>query len=137
MWAAGDSFLEDAKVILDNTYAASRPTTCQALLLMGYREVGIGAMAQAWLYIGMAVRMAQDLGMHKNADKWSNVGKTLFSAEQLQTRRRIWDGCVVMDKYVSTYIGRPVAIFENDFDTELPSIDQVRPFFFHLRYSVS
>ena len=130
MWAAGDSFLEDAKVILDNTYAASRPTTCQALLLMGYREVGIGAMAQAWLYIGMAVRMAQDLGMHKNADKWSNVGKTLFSAEQLQTRRRIWYGCVVMDKYVSTYIGRPVAIFENDFDTELPSIDQVRPFFF-------
>ncbi|KAI0080455.1 hypothetical protein K474DRAFT_1637713 [Panus rudis PR-1116 ss-1] len=124
MWAAGDAYLEDAKAILDSSYAASRPSTVQALLLMGYREVGIGAMAQAWLYIGMAVRMAQDLGMHKNADKWSDVGRVLFTPEQLQERRRIWYGCVVMDKYVSVYIGRPVAIFENDFDTELPSIEE-------------
>lgn len=105
MWAAGDSYMGDAKVILDSTYAQSRPSTCQALLLLGYREIGIGAMAQAWLYIGMAVRMAQDLGLHKNADKWSNVGKTLFGNAELQERRRIWYGCVVMDKYVSSYIG--------------------------------
>lgn len=125
MWAAGDSYLENAKKILDSTYAHSRPGTCQALLLMGYREVGIGAMAQAWLYIGMAVRMAQDMGLHKSADKWVNVGKTLFTPDELQERRRIWYGCVVMDKYVSSYIGRPVAIFENDFDTELPDIEQL------------
>lgn len=53
----GDGFLECAKELLDRTYANSRPSTCQALLLMGYREIGIGAMAQSWLYIGMAVRM--------------------------------------------------------------------------------
>ena len=106
MWTAGDSYMEDAKTILDNTYAQSRPSTCQALLLLGYREVGIGAMAQAWIYIGMAVRMAQDLGLHKNADKWSNVGRTLFSETELQERRRIWYGCVVMDKYISAYIGK-------------------------------
>ena len=105
MWTAGDSYMEDAKTILDSTYAQSRPSTCQALLLLGYREVGIGAMAQAWLYIGMAVRMAQDLGLHKNADKWSNVGRVLFMPAELQERRRIWYGCVVMDKYISTYIG--------------------------------
>jgi hypothetical protein len=56
MWAAGDEYLDRAKVILDGTYASSRPTTCQALLLLGYREIGIGAMAQAWTYIGMAIR---------------------------------------------------------------------------------
>ena len=105
MWTAGDSYMEDAKAILDSTYAQSRPSTCQALLLLGYREVGIGAMAQAWLYIGMAVRMAQDLGLHRNADKWTNVGRTLFTPTELQERRRIWYGCVVMDKYISTYIG--------------------------------
>lgn len=120
MWAAGDKYLEDAKVILDSSYAASRPSTCQALLLMAYREVGIGAMAQAWLYVGMAVRMAQDLGLHKSADKWTSIGRALFTANELQERRRIWYGCVVMDKYVCTYIGRPVAICERDFDTELP-----------------
>ncbi|PCH37572.1 hypothetical protein WOLCODRAFT_84184 [Wolfiporia cocos MD-104 SS10] len=125
MWAAGDAYLEDAKVILDSSYAASRPSTVQALLLLAYREVGIGAMAQAWLFVGMAVRMAQDLGLHKRAEMWARVGRTLFTPVELQERRRVWFGCVVMDKYVSAYIGRPVAIFERDFDTELPSIDEV------------
>ena len=61
MWTAGDQYLEDAKVVLDRTYASSRPSTCQALLLMAYREIGIGAMAQSWLYVGMAVRMVRNL----------------------------------------------------------------------------
>ncbi|EMD37133.1 hypothetical protein CERSUDRAFT_137619 [Gelatoporia subvermispora B] len=125
MWPAGDAYLEDAKVLLDRTYAQSCPSTCQALLLLAYREVGIGAMAQAWLYVGMAVRMAQDLGMHKRAETWRAIGKDLFTPAELQERRRIWFGCVVMDKYVSAYIGRPVAIFEQDFDTELPSVEDV------------
>ncbi len=107
MWAAGDSYLDRAKVLLDGSYSSSRSTTCQALLLMGYREIGIGAMAQAWTYIGMAIRMAQDLGMHRSADGWARreLGGKLFKDAELQTRRRIWYSCVVMDKYVSSYIG--------------------------------
>ena len=126
LWPAGDLYLARAKTLLNRSYASSRSSTCQALLLMGYREIGIGAMAQAWLYVGMAVRMAQDLGIHKSADRWQHVGTSLFSPAELQERRRIWYACVVMDKYVSTYIGRPLSIFERDFNTELPSLDEVR-----------
>jgi hypothetical protein len=125
MWPAGDIYLEEAKRLLDSSYASSRPATCQALLLMGYRELGIGAMAQAWLYIGMAIRMAQDLGMHKNADQWTHDGTSLFTSVELQERRRIWYTCVIMDKYVSSYMGRPLSISEREFDTELPSIEEV------------
>jgi hypothetical protein len=145
MWEAGDDYLNLAKVILDGTYASSRPSTCQALLLMGYREIGIGAMAQAWTYIGMAIRMAQDLGMHRSADGWARVdlGGRLFGEWELHERKRIWYTCVIMDKYVSTYIGmwfknilpedplilpcpgRPLMIFERDFDTTLPSENDV------------
>ncbi|KAJ7443938.1 fungal-specific transcription factor domain-containing protein [Mycena galericulata] len=153
MWPAGDAFLFRAKALLDSSYASSRASTCQALLLMGFREIGIGAMAQAWIYIGMAVRMAQDLGMQRDADGWVRAGVRvgrgaraeerqgdvdgvgdageaetgrrddgkLFSAWEIAERRRIWYACVIMDKYVSTYIGRPLAIFERDFDTSLPS----------------
>ncbi|KAA1474412.1 hypothetical protein DENSPDRAFT_328671 [Dentipellis sp. KUC8613] len=124
MWPAGDSYLDKAKILLNRTYASSRSSTCQALLLMGYREIGIGAMAQAWLYIGMAVRMAQDLGIHKSADRWQHVGASLFNPVELQERRRIWYACVIMDKYVSSYIGRPIAIYERDFDVDLPSEDE-------------
>jgi Fungal specific transcription factor domain len=107
MWEAGDQYLDSAKVILDRSYTSSRPSTCQSLLLMGYREIGIGAMAQAWTYIGMAIRMAQDLGMHRIADGWERVGLggRLFNDSELNERKRIWSGCVIMDKYVSTYIG--------------------------------
>lgn len=130
MWAAGDGFLERARGILDRLYATSRPSTVQALLLMGYREIGIGAMAQSWLYVGMAVRMAQDLGLHRQSDRWERVDGPIFTPLEQQLRRRIWYACVVMDKYVSTYIGRPLSIFENDYDTALPELDHVRISFF-------
>ncbi|KAF8452405.1 fungal-specific transcription factor domain-containing protein [Boletus edulis BED1] len=125
MWTAGDDFLLLAKNLLDNTYASSMPSTVQSLLLLAYREIGIGAMAQAWVYTGMAVRMAQDLGMHRAADGWARVGMgQLFGPRELQERRRIWWGCIVLDSYVSTYIGRPLAIFEWDYDTLLPSVEE-------------
>ncbi|KAH8833745.1 fungal-specific transcription factor domain-containing protein [Flagelloscypha sp. PMI_526] len=122
MWDGGDDFFELAKAILNKNYAAPRPSTCQALLLLAYREIGIGAMAQSWIYTGMAIRMAQDLGLHRSADGWARagLGGKLFSADELQERKRIWYACVVMDKYVSAYIGRPLAIYERDFDTRLP-----------------
>ncbi|KAH8112249.1 fungal-specific transcription factor domain-containing protein [Phellopilus nigrolimitatus] len=123
MWAAGDGYLERAKILLDRTYGSSRPSTCQALLLMGYREIGIGAMAQSWLYVGMAVRMAQDLGMHRSSDAWSCGAEPIFSSVEKQVRKRIWYACVIMDKYVSTYIGRPLSIFESDYDTQLPGVE--------------
>ncbi|THH11444.1 hypothetical protein EW146_g8047 [Bondarzewia mesenterica] len=106
-------------------FASSRSSTCQALLLMGYREIGIGAMAQAWIYVGMAVRMMQDLGLHMSADRWQHIGAWLFSPAELQERRQIWYACVIMDKYVSTYIGRPLSIFERDFNTELPTVEEL------------
>ncbi|KIM41432.1 hypothetical protein M413DRAFT_18957 [Hebeloma cylindrosporum] len=130
MWSAGDEFLDRAKVLLDSTYSSSRPSTCQALLLLGYREIGIGAMAQAWTYIGMGIRMAQDLGMHRSAEGWERqgLGGMLFNEWELSERRRIWFGCVVMDKYVSCYIGGPLMIFERDFDTPLPSEEDPEEF---------
>lgn len=126
MWTAGDEYLVQAKTLLDKTYTAPRASTVQALLLLGYRELGIGSMAQAWMYTGMAVRMAQDLGMHRAADAWARVGlEKLFGAQELQSRRCIWWGCVVLDVYVSAYIGRPLAITDRDYDTQLPTPDEV------------
>ncbi|KZT36275.1 hypothetical protein SISSUDRAFT_1050132 [Sistotremastrum suecicum HHB10207 ss-3] len=125
MWDAGDSYLYDAKALLNASYASSSPTTCQALLLLAYREIGIGAMQVAWLYTGMAVRMAQDLGMHRSAEGWSRVGRSIFGEQERQIRKKIWHACIVMDKYVSAYIGRPLAIFERDFDAPLPSEDEL------------
>ncbi|KAF5369399.1 hypothetical protein D9758_002493 [Tetrapyrgos nigripes] len=125
--SAGDHYLEQAIKILDKVYTNPRPSTCQALLVMGYQEVGVASMTRGWSFVGMAIRMAQDLGMHRSADRWTRLGLggRLFGDQELQERRRIWYGCVIMDKYVSAYIGRPLMIFERDFDTALPSVNDL------------
>jgi len=38
---------------LAQIFDRSRPSTVQSLLLLGYREFGIGSMEQGWIYIGM------------------------------------------------------------------------------------
>ena len=68
---------------------------------------------------------AQDLGMHRNSENWARDGEPIFSSVEQQSRKRIWYACVVMDKYVSAYIGRPLSIFEADYDTRLPSVEEV------------
>jgi len=71
---------------------------------MGYHEIGIGAMTFARTFIGTAVRMAQDLGMHRNVEDWRCPAQDrgLSSIPNLaprnsEERRRIWFGYVVVE----------------------------------------
>ncbi|KAJ7109940.1 fungal-specific transcription factor domain-containing protein [Mycena epipterygia] len=129
MWEAGGKYFDLAKNILAKVLHRSRPSTCQALLLLGYREFGIGSMEQGWIYIGMGIRMAIDLGLNCNLGDWksSNSDHTLFSPEETQTRRQIWWACCVADRYGSMYMGRPIAIRDDDFDTPLPEDEEEQP----------
>ncbi|KAG6873206.1 hypothetical protein C0995_001560 [Termitomyces sp. Mi166 len=79
MWEAGCDYLDSARAILTQVFHESRPSTVQSLLLLGYREFGIGtfkliivitlvmlnflegSQEQAWLFIGMAIRMRSKL----------------------------------------------------------------------------
>ncbi|KAJ7459181.1 fungal-specific transcription factor domain-containing protein [Mycena galericulata] len=129
MWEAGGKYFNLAKSILAQVMHRSRPSTCQTLLLLGYREFGIGSMEQGWIYIGMAIRMAIDLGLNCNLGEWrsGNGDHTLFSPEETQTRRQIWWACCVADRYGSMYMGRPIAIRDDDFDTPLPEDEEEQP----------
>jgi hypothetical protein len=46
----------------------------------------------------MAIRMAQDLGMHRSPDHWTRNGKPLLTPQEVMVRKRIWYGCVQEDK---------------------------------------
>jgi hypothetical protein len=119
-------------------------------------------MEQGWLYIGKvycipdfyadglrfetgsAIRMAQDLGLNRNADKWQYRGNDLFNSQEKQMRKQLWFACVMADEYSAVYMGqqtsllpileslvfiisfqgRSVTIGEYDFDTLLPNVDQ-------------
>ncbi|KAF7966216.1 hypothetical protein HWV62_39477, partial [Athelia sp. TMB] len=123
MWTGGKKYFDDARAILNTIVHESRPSTCQALLLLGHREFGLGSMEQGWLYFGLAIRMALDLGLNRNSDKWQYRGAPLFGASEKQMRKQIWFGCVIADEYSAVYMGRPVYIHESEFDIPLPALD--------------
>ncbi|KAI5898203.1 uncharacterized protein SCHCODRAFT_02611397 [Schizophyllum commune H4-8] len=123
MWEAGCEYCDDALKILTRTFHRSQPSTVQSLLLLGYREFGIGSMEHGWLYIGMAIRMAIDLGLNCDPGSWKIHGHMLFAPEEIQTRRQIWWTCMLADRYASMYMGRPIMIRDSDHDTHLPELD--------------
>ncbi|KAF8808141.1 hypothetical protein BYT27DRAFT_7190259 [Phlegmacium glaucopus] len=125
MWEAGYEYLECAQHILTKIFQCSRPSTVQALLLLGYREFGIGSMELGWIYIGCAIRMAFDLGLNCNSSKWKMHGHDLFSAEETQIRRQIWWACCQTDSYGSVYMGRPTMIKYEDYETPLPNVHPI------------
>lgn len=61
-------------------------------------------MSAAWVYSGMAIRIAEDLGLNRAVENWS---VSPFSEEEKESRKFVWFGCILMDRYVSSFIGRP------------------------------
>lgn len=94
-WDAGQEFLDKARKILNHEYGSSKLALVQTLLLIAYREIGVGAMSSSWMAGGMAIRMAQDLGLFRDVEKWF-LPVQRFTHEEKQTRKRVWWGCIII-----------------------------------------
>ncbi|KAF9346225.1 Transcriptional activator of fatty acid utilization, partial [Mortierella sp. AD094] len=116
----GDEYFARAKRLVDLEYELPRQSSIQALLLMvAYRFTSAKSGGRVWVMLGMATRMAQDLGMHRNSARWH------LPPLETEIRKRLWWACYIMDRWVSASMGRPLAIDDNDCDVDYPSeIDQ-------------
>ncbi|KAG0192448.1 hypothetical protein DFQ28_009173 [Apophysomyces sp. BC1034] len=114
---AGDVFFERAKCLLDDYYDLPRISTVQALLLLATHQHGAMKSARAWLYSGMAFRMAQDLGLHRNCDQWN------ISPEERERRKRVFWCCFMVDRLTSATYGRSSTFEERDCDVPFPTVD--------------
>lgn len=81
----------------DEAMNRSSLQTIQGLLLYSYAfELERGAAAsRTWFCLGLAVRMAQDIGLHRETAGSSNY--------DLEQRRRIWGGCIIVDRWMSAW----------------------------------
>ncbi|WRT68165.1 uncharacterized protein IL334_005140 [Kwoniella shivajii] len=70
----------------------------------------------SWLRVGMGIRMAQDIGLHREITSQS------IPSQQLNRRRRVWAACVIADRWYAISFGRPMAINLLDSDTLEPSM---------------
>ncbi|KAI8946143.1 fungal-specific transcription factor domain-containing protein [Xylaria longipes] len=81
--------------------------TAQALLQLSAHDFAQGNISQAWIYSGIAFRMANDLGLqHCGPDI------RLLNCVDLEIRRRLFWSCYFWDKATSLYAGRLPTITE-------------------------
>ncbi|KAJ3495824.1 hypothetical protein NLJ89_g10571 [Agrocybe chaxingu] len=65
-----------------------------------------------WTMVGIALRLAQDVGVHRRRSSRPTAENELW-------KRAFWF-LICIDRLVSVSVGRPCAIQENDFDLDMP-----------------
>ncbi|CAO3641602.1 unnamed protein product [Cunninghamella blakesleeana] len=90
--------------------------TIQALVITQNHRASMDTkVTGAWLINAAAIRMAQDLGLHRSSELWD------IPESEKETRRRVWWAVYIMDKWSAASTGRPQTIFDEDCDELYPS----------------
>ncbi|KAJ7598931.1 fungal-specific transcription factor domain-containing protein [Mycena floridula] len=84
-----------------------------------YRQIsfyiqGTSALDTCWTYVGIAVRLFEDVGLHQ---KVPNESRTVEG----ELWKRAFCVIVYMDISLSTFLGRPRAMNPDDYDQDLPA----------------
>ncbi|KAJ2001757.1 hypothetical protein GGI04_003614, partial [Coemansia thaxteri] len=109
-----------AKLYLDEQYTLNTTASILTLLLMSVYEQGTMS-TRSWLYSGMAIRKAYDLGLHRDVGATKHNGLSVLSRTETEVRQRAWWGCYIMDIMVSATLGRPTTIRDFTFDVPFPA----------------
>ncbi|KAF7974819.1 hypothetical protein HWV62_11171 [Athelia sp. TMB] len=100
----------------DDVLSTASITNVQALLILCmtgdcHSQFVPNALSALWVRLGTAIRMAQDLGLHRAESVKQNI----------ELRRRLWGACVISDRWTSLTYGHPYMIDVQDCDARLPS----------------
>ncbi|KAF9369142.1 hypothetical protein CPC16_004733, partial [Podila verticillata] len=112
-------FYERAKHFIRDEFENAQVATVQSLLLMTIQLMGFCESQKAWLYIGMAIRMAQDLGLNKEPSEQEKSRNPLLC----EIRKRTWWSCYVLDRFVGQGLSRPLTISHGECETSFPQIE--------------
>jgi hypothetical protein len=105
--------LETTRTLIDpwsNEYELDHARTL-VLITIALNELNLKSAAWSWL--GGAVRVAQDLGLHTEPATASFIEGEL--------RRRTWWTVYILDRSLAIELGRPMLINDSDCDVSLPA----------------
>lgn len=87
----------------------------QALLMMCHYLQGTLELNECWNLVGLMIRTAIAIGLHQNPPRHN------ISTIDRELRKRVWWGCIVIDRTLSMKYGRPASLRATDtFDVDLP-----------------
>jgi hypothetical protein len=93
--ASGAAFFSRAKDLLHfNLWDSGSAALIQCLLLMAQYLQSTDSAHQCWIVTGLAIRNAQSMGLHL-----PQTIARLQNPQEQQLARKIWHGCVLMDRY--------------------------------------
>ncbi|CEP08325.1 hypothetical protein [Parasitella parasitica] len=110
------TLLDRATFLVRKEYLKPRIVTIQALVLLCAHPTYSTSSYRNWILAGMAVRMAQDLGLHRT------LTTVEVSSDFKEKRKRLWYSCYITDRWCCAVMGRPLAIADSDCDVDLPLI---------------
>jgi hypothetical protein len=113
----GEPFSDMAKVLIVPMLSWPSLDVIEALLILSYSEFALGADSGLWMYIGMAMRMATDLGLQHEA-----TIKSMSSKKQQDRARLLFWAIIALDRITCFGTGRSVSMHEDSFDCHLPTL---------------
>ncbi|KAI9926885.1 hypothetical protein MW887_003983 [Aspergillus wentii] len=114
-------FADRAKALLEIELDSPCVATVQALVILSCHEGSSNRDARGWLYSGMSMRLAFDLGLH--IDMTPYVEKGDISAFEADVRRVAFWGSYTADHFWGFYLGRPFRMNAGDITVPKPASD--------------
>ncbi|KAI7870984.1 fungal-specific transcription factor domain-containing protein [Spinellus fusiger] len=102
--------------IIRKEYIVSCVSNIQAFIILCAQPIYPVSSYINWIFSGMAVRMAQDLGLHRTVSTPDVPDKII------EYRKRLWYSVYITDRWCCASIGRPLAISDSDCDIDLPNV---------------
>ncbi|KAH0841184.1 fungal specific transcription factor [Fonsecaea pedrosoi] len=111
-------FAYRAKTLLEIEMDSPCMATVQALGTLSAHEAAYARDSRGWLYLGMAVQLLSDLGLHLDLDATFDSKKE--SEEHTNLRRTIFWSTQALDTLWSVYSGRPCSMRYEDVSVPVP-----------------
>ncbi|KAF3766189.1 hypothetical protein M406DRAFT_339457 [Cryphonectria parasitica EP155] len=145
----GHVFAQRAKAATVDTFPCPTVGAVQAYLLLAYEGFGANQDSALWMYLGLAIRMAFDMGLQKNEgvqyqgdkDPWytgswnrlsndeEDEGSPVAEDEKLSPQEQqeivqeridtAW-AVYILDRVISTGTGRTVTVRDDEFELPIP-----------------
>ncbi|OIW26938.1 hypothetical protein CONLIGDRAFT_492762 [Coniochaeta ligniaria NRRL 30616] len=116
----GFEYFTHALQLLPDPHEEGSILGVETLALMGYFFQNMNRRDAAFLYIGMAMRMAISLGLHQEVSSRGGLETELDEVSR-EHRRRVWWSLYSLDRILSIKSGNPVTIQDEDIGVQLPS----------------
>ncbi|KAJ0419715.1 fungal-specific transcription factor domain-containing protein [Aspergillus carlsbadensis] len=119
--SARKHFFRRVRLLYGLDCEADRPALVQALLLMTYWYDKPGDEKDTWYWMGVALSLAQVMGLHRDPEQMQ------LGLKAKRHRRRLWWACFMRDRVLALGIRRPARIRPGDFNVSMLAVEDLDP----------